>query len=117
MRKFLVSLALASAVIAVAPASAQPGFGFPGPGAGRIRADIDRLDFRIDRAERFGAISSREAFGLRRDLRDLRDLRFDYFRLSRNGLDFGEARFLTARVDRLQFRLRAERFDRDGFRG
>ena len=79
-----------------------------------IRADIESLRARIDRAAARHAISYREAHGLRRDASRIRQL---YARYARDGLSRNEMRVLKARVDRVQYALRQERRDRHGHRG
>ena len=130
MKKFLIpALALAAASVAV-PAMAQS----YGPlhhddRGGRYeqdrggRWDNDRgggwqnisqrkyqLDRRIDRGERNGSLSRREATRLRFDLDALVHLERSYLR---GGLSYRERAELDRRYDRLSFQIREERRDRD----
>ncbi len=79
-----------------------------------IRRDIWQLDNRIARAQQNRAISPREAQGLRRDARDIKQT---YTRLANRGLSVGEYRALERRVAVVNQRLRIEKRDRDGRRG
>lgn len=137
MKKFLIpALALAAASVAV-PAMAQS-YGHQDRGGrggyeqdrgGRYdndrggRWDNDRggnwqnisqrkynLDRRIDRGERNGSLSRREASRLRRELNDLVYLERSYLR---GGLSFRERAELDRRYDRLSYQIREERRDRD----
>jgi predicted RNase H-like nuclease (RuvC/YqgF family) len=81
--------------------------------ANAIRAQIDDLQRRIERNDNRDRVSEREAAGLRREIRDIRD-QFRVF--SRDGLNNREFRTLEVRIDRLKARLRVERNDRDGRR-
>lgn len=130
MRKiFIPALALAAASVAV-PAMAQSyGPRHHDDRGGRYeqdrggRWDNDRgggwqnisqrkynLDRRIDRGERSGSLSRREASRLRRELNDLVYLERSYLR---GGLSFRERAELDRRYDRLSFQIREERRDRD----
>lgn len=133
MKKFFIpALALAAASVAV-PAMAQS-YGHPdrdGRG-GRYeqdrggRWDNDRgggwqnisqrkynLDRRIDRGERNGSLSRREASRLRRELNDLVYLERSYLR---GGLSFRERAELDRRYDRLSYQIREERRDNNNRR-
>jgi len=79
-----------------------------------IRRDIYQLDTLIDRAQSRRTISVREAQGLRRDAREVKQL---YTRYANRGLSAGEYRTLQRRVAVIDARLRQERHDRDGRRG
>lgn len=68
------------------------------------------LDRRIDRGERNGQLSRREATRLRRELNDLVHLERSYLR---GGLSFRERAELDRRYDRLSFQVREERRDRN----
>lgn len=106
MRKLIISFALAAATIGTAsPAMAQRGGFAP---AQDIRRDIDRLENRIDRAAQRGAISRREAVGLRREANQLQRTFWSY---QRNGLDRREIGQLRAGINRIEYRLREERRD------
>ena len=138
MKKFLIpALALAAASVAV-PAMAQSygprhhddrGGRYEQDRGGRWdndrggRWDNDRgggwqnisqrkynLDRRIDRGERNGSLSRREASRLRRELNDLVYLERSYLR---GGLSFRERAELDRRYDRLSYQIREERRDRD----
>jgi hypothetical protein len=122
MKKFLIpALALAAASVAV-PAMAQS----YGPRhyedrGGRYEQDRGgswqnisqrkyQLDRRIDRGERNGSLSRREASRLRFDLDALVYLERSYMR---GGLSHRERAELDRRYDRLSFQVREERRDRD----
>ena len=122
MKKFLIpALALAAASVAV-PAMAQS----YGPRhyedrGGRYEQDRGgswqnisqrkyQLDRRIDRGERNGSLSRREATRLRFDLDSLVYLERSYMR---GGLSHRERAELDRRYDRLSFQVREERRDRD----
>jgi hypothetical protein len=122
MKKFLIpALALAAASVAV-PAMAQS----YGPRhyedrGGRYEQDRGgswqnisqrkyQLDRRIDRGERNGSLSRREATRLRFDLDALVYLERSYLR---GGLSFRERAELDRRYDRLSYQIREERRDRD----
>lgn len=130
MKKFLIPvLALAAASVAV-PAMAQSyGPRHHDDRGGRYeqdrggRWDNDRgggwqnisqrkyqLDRRIDRGERNGSLSRREATRLRFDLDALVHLERSYLR---GGLSYRERAELDRRYDRLSFQIREERRDRD----
>ena len=130
MKKFLIpALALAAASVAV-PAMAQSyGPRHHDDRGGRYeqdrggRWDNDRgggwqnisqrkyqLDRRIDRGERNGSLSRREATRLRFDLDALVHLERSYLR---GGLSYRERAELDRRYDRLSFQIREERRARD----
>ena len=130
MKKILIpALALAAASVAV-PAMAQSyGPRHHDDRGGRYeqdrggRWDHDRgggwqnisqrkfnLDRRIDRGERNGSLSRREANRLRRELDDLVYLERSFLR---GGLSYRERAELDRRYDRLSFQIREERRDRD----
>ena len=73
-----------------------------------------QLDRRIDRGERNGSLSRREATRLRYELNALVYLERSY---SRGGLSYRERAELDRRYDRLAMQVRAERRDRDNYRG
>jgi hypothetical protein len=126
---FIPALALAAASVAV-PAMAQSyGPRHHDDRGGRYeqdrggRWDHDRgggwqnisqrkfnLDRRIDRGERNGSLSRREANRLRRELDDLVYLERSFLR---GGLSYRERAELDRRYDRLSFQIREERRDRD----
>ena len=130
MKKFLIpALALAAASVAV-PAMAQSygprhhddrGGRYEQDRGGRwdnergggwqnISQRKHNLDRRIDRGERNGSLSRREASRLRRELNDLVYLERSYLR---GGLSFRERAELDRRYDRLSYQVREERRDRD----
>jgi len=122
MRKFLISIALGAATIAAVPAAAQPGHGRPGwhqggPSRGQVNAllgDLNRAEQRIAVSQRRGFISQREAFSLRREAGAIR-VRLNM--ASRGGINAREFANLRLQVNRLEQRIRTERFDRGGRRG
>jgi len=122
MKKTIAIAALAAAAAISAPAQAHPRpfVHSHGPGhhtpirADIIRADIDRLDADIDRADHNDTISEREAADLRSRLRGLRD---EFHRLNANGLSPAEVTALQARADYIRGRLKMERFDWDHHAG
>lgn len=73
-----------------------------------------QLDRRIDRGERNGQLSRREATRLRYELNALVYLERSYMR---GGLSFRERAELDRRYDRLAMQVRAERRDYDNRRG
>lgn len=123
MRKpiLIAATALIAATGFGSAASAQP-MAYGHHNAGRptpvrdanIRNDIWQLNRNIDRAVARRTISKREATGLRRESAQLQRLYTSY---ARNGLTRAETSTLRARVDRVQYALRAERNDRDRRRG
>ncbi len=78
-----------------------------------LSRDLDRIDARIERSVQRGTLSRREAFGLRRDARQVR---FQLRRSGRDGLGGRELGRLRFQVAQLEQRLRSERNDRDGRR-
>ena len=122
MKKFLIpALALAAASVAV-PAMAQSygprhyedrGSRYEQDRGGSWQNISQRkyqLDRRIDRGERNGSLSRREATRLRFDLDALVHLERSYLR---GGLSYRERAELDRRYDRLSFQVREERRDRD----
>ena len=122
MKKFLIpALALAAASVAV-PAMAQSygprhyedrGSRYEQDRGGSWQNISQRkyqLDRRIDRGERNGSLSRREATRLRFDLDALVYLERSYMR---GGLSLRERAELDRRYDRLSFQVREERRDRD----
>jgi len=112
------ALVALTALGAAGTASAQP---YPGRDWGHhtparaeaIRDQLAQLEQRVSRNDYRDRISEREAAGLRREVRDIRD-QFRFF--NRNGLDNREFRILQDRIDHAKARLRFERHDRDGRR-
>lgn len=86
--------------------------GTPGR-AQAIRSQLDDLQRRIERNDNRDRISEREAAGLRRDIRSVRE---QFRRYNRDGLNNREFRALQVRIDNIRSRLRVERGDRDGRR-
>jgi len=78
-----------------------------------FRAQIDNLQWMIQRRDERGLISSREAYGLRRDVQDLRQM---LNRMSRDGLSRFEANMMQNRIRQLSNRMVRETRDRDGWR-
>lgn len=113
MRKFMLSVVIASTALTAAPATAQVWRIQPSVQR-QIQNDINQLERRIQRAQQRRTISAREAAGLRRDALNVQRL---YNRYVRNGLTRAEVSALEAQVNRLHQRLRLERRDWDGRRG
>jgi hypothetical protein len=123
MRKFLISIALASTVMTAAPAMAQyrgdhgrAEWNRGGPSRQAINEllrDLTRAESQIDRSVQRRIISQREAFGLRREANQIQN---QLNRASRNGITGREFAALRMQVNRLEQRLRIERNDRDGRR-
>lgn len=78
-----------------------------------IRSQIAQLEQRVNRLDNRDRISEREASGLRREVRDIRD---QFRAFNRNGLDNREFRTLENRIERVKARIQLERHDRDGRR-
>ncbi|HEX8642140.1 MAG TPA: hypothetical protein VF704_13430 [Allosphingosinicella sp.] len=123
MRKLLASVALATVALTAVPAAAQHhqpghhGWNHRGPArhaVAELLGRLDRVEQRINRSDRRGMISGREAFGLRREAVRIRQRLHRAGRDGLSGREFGE---LHARVGQLEQRLRFERRDRDGRRG
>jgi hypothetical protein len=122
MRKFLISVVLASTVLTAAPAAAQyrhqarPAWNQGGPSHQAINEllrDLQRAENQIQRSVQRRAISQREAAGLRRDAQRI-EVRLN--QASRNGINGREFAALRVQVNRLEQRVRIERRDRDGRR-
>jgi hypothetical protein len=113
MRKFLVSVALATATIASAvptAAMAQPGWQRGGPTRPQVvnlLRDLNQAEAQISRNR---GISAREAVGLRREAQQVR-LRLNL--AQRNGINAREFNDLRSRVSRLQIRVRLQANDRN----
>lgn len=122
LAKILIPALAAAAVLGTAgAASAQP-YGGPRGDWGHhqtparaeaIRNQLAQLEMRVNRNDNRDRISEREAWGLRREIRDIRE-QFRVF--NRDGLNNREFRVLQNRIDRAKDRLRFERTDRDGRR-
>jgi hypothetical protein len=122
MRKFLISVVLASTVLTAAPAVAQyrnparPAWNQGGPSRQAINEllrDLRRAENLIERSVQRRRISQREAAGLRRDAHRI-EVRLN--QASRNGINGREFAALRVQVNRLEQRVRIERSDRDGRR-
>lgn len=109
------ALAAIAAVGTAGAASAQPyPYHHNTPArAEAIRSQLSQLEQRVNRNDNRDRISEREAAGLRREVRDIRD---QFRAFNRNGLDNREFRTLQVRIDRAKARLHIERNDRDGRR-
>jgi opacity protein-like surface antigen len=117
MRKFLISLAVATSALAVAaPASAQyfpqpQGYGYGYNNYGQVRrlqARIDRIQRQIERLDRRNILSNREA---RRLFEESRELERRLARAGRNGLNFRERQNIEVRIARLEMHVRLEATD------
>lgn len=115
------ALAIAATLGAAGAASAQP-YGGPRDDWGHhqtparaeaIRNQIAMLEQRVNRSDNRDRISEREAWGLRREVRDIRE-QFRMF--NRDGLNDREFRILQNRIDRARDRLHFERTDGNGWR-
>jgi len=124
LTKILVpALAIAATLGTAGAASAQPYGGYDHgrhwgnhqtpARAEAIRNQIAMLEQRVNRNDNRDRISEREAWGLRREVRDIRE-QFRVF--NRDGLNDREFRILQNRIDRAKDRLHVERNDRDGRR-
>ncbi len=114
MRKFIITLAIATASVGVAaPASAQAWRLHP-QAAVQIRQDINQLERQILRAQQRRAISPREAASLRREAAQVRR---NYQIYHRGGLNRMEVRNLQRQVNNLRVRLRLEQRDWDRWPG
>lgn len=131
MKMMLLAMTAVSAICAAAPAAAQypdrysgqypdryGQYNYSGWTAADFNARIDRLQARLDAGIQQGTISSREAWSLRRDLRDLRRLASQY---SMNGLNAREQAYLQQRLRSVREEIRVadggayDRYDRDGY--
>ena len=113
MRKIVTSALIAAAAVMATPAAA-PGWGHDGQNGRAIGQQINQLHNQIANAQRRGAISPREANGLRRQAAQVQR----NFRLySRNGIDRREAAVLQSQVQQVRQALRFERRDNDRRRG
>jgi len=124
LTKILVpALAIAATLGTAGAASAQPYGGYDHgrdwgnhqtpARAEAIRNQIAMLEQRVNRNDNRDRISEREAWGLRREVRDIRE-QFRVF--NRDGLNDREFRILQNRIDRAKDRLHVERNERDGRR-
>ena len=119
MRKIVISAMIAGAAVVATPAAAQSwGYaqnrGYNSYNANGVVQQINQLQNQVQQAQRRGAISPREANGLRRQVTNVqRNLRL----YSRNGLDRREVGILQAQVNQVRQALRTERRDLDRRRG
>lgn len=104
MKKFLLTVAAASAVLAGLPAAASAA---PWQPINQRQATLER---RIDQGVRHGDLNRAEAARLHAQFRDLARLEATY-RRSGHGLDMRERRDLDQRFDRLSERVYAQRHD------
>ena len=124
MRRFLISLAVATSALAVAaPASAQY---FPQPQGNaygynnnygqvrRLQVRINQIQRQIERLDRRNILSNREARRLRDESRDLERR---VARSGRNGLNYRERQTIEFRIARLEQRVRLEANDGNNRRG
>lgn len=79
-------------------------------GGQNINQRQERLNWRIERGVRNGALTSREAYRLREQSRQIAYLESRY---RQNGLSNWERADLDRRFDRLEYLVRSERRDRD----
>ena len=79
-------------------------------GGQNINQRQERLNWRIERGVRNGALTSREAYRLREESRQIAYLESRY---RQNGLSTWERADLDRRFDRLEYLVRSERRDRD----
>ena len=126
MRKTIIALALSTMIAGTAaPAMARDNDRYPGGNRAEasyltparnaeIRRDINQLDNRIQRAQANHRLSPREAQGLRRDARDIKQT---YNRFANRGLSYSEYRTLERRIAVVNARLQIDKRDRDGRRG
>lgn len=102
---------IAPALIAtMALGAAMPAQAYTPARAHAIRGEIVDLQRAVDRLDGRYRISEREAFALRRDVRQLND-QFRFF--NRNGLSNAEYRALERRISAVRAKLRHERHDRN----
>lgn len=105
MKRFLLTVAAASAVLAGLPAVASAA---PWQSVNQRQA---KLEQRIDQGVRSGELTRDEAARVRDQFHDLARLEAQY-RRSGHGLDMRERRDLDQRFDRLSQRIYAEKHDR-----
>src|SRR5687768_1529901 len=117
MKQLLLAMTALGALATAAPAAAQYGqTNVNAGGAVGISNRITQLDARLQAGIRAGAIDRAEAISLRRELRQLRRLEYQY---SRNGLTAQERADLQARIRDFRQDLRVAggasvRYDRYG---
>lgn len=96
MRKFLIPIALLSAVAVAAPASAQRGFD----------QRFDQLAYQVDNAAQNGRLTNRQARSLYQQIRSLDRLERSY---SRGGFTRSERHQINARFHSIRDQLRSAR--------
>ena len=123
MKKFLVSLALATtAMVAAAPASAQyyqdRGYqdrvdnrDWRGDRGEDLQPRLNRINMQISRGLDRGNLTPREAQQLRGEMNSIWAQARGFYRTG--GYDYRERTILDRRIDRLQDRLQYERRDDD----
>ena len=105
MKRLLLSVTALAVFSGGAPAFAQ---GYEAYGSYAPSSLVESLDLRIDESARSGLIGDAEAYRLRDDVDDLRDLEFAY---RRDGFTRWERDDLARRADRVRDRLfAAERY-------
>lgn len=105
MKRFLLTIAAASAVLAGLPAAASAA---PWQSVNQRQANLER---RIDQGVRSGELTRVEAARVRDQFRDLARLEAQY-RRSGHRLDMRERRDLDQRFDRLSQRVYVQKHDR-----
>lgn len=116
MRKIVISAVIAGAAVVATPAAAQ-NWGYAqghGNNGAAIAQQVNQLHNQIAQAQRRGAISPREANGLRRQATQVQR---NYRQFSRNGIDRREFSLLQRQVQQVRQALRLERRDSDRRRG
>lgn len=113
MRK-LTKIIVPALCATMALGAAVPAQAYPTQGHSEsIASQIAELQRAVNRSDRRNGISDREAWNLRRDMRQLTQ---QYRLYSRNGLSRAEYRILDKRIDAIRAKLHVERHDRDGHR-
>lgn len=110
MRKVIVSALVAGTMFA----AATPAYALQYGGHAQVQQQIGQLHNQIARAQQRGAISPREANGLRRQATIVQR---NYRQFSRNGLNRREVAALQHQVQQIRHNLRVERRDHDRRRG
>lgn len=108
----LAGLGIAASAVPMTAAMAAPAAAPAFQAWQSINARQARLDARIDQGIRSGALTRREAAGLRAEFNALMRLEAQY-RRSRPGLTLAERRDLDRRFDALSARIRIEKHDRN----
>lgn len=111
MKKVLLSIAAVATLAAAVPAMAQPmDYGRHRGYENNINQRERDIAFRIERGQRDGSLTWREARRLRIELARIENLEQRY---RFGGLNGWERADLNARLDRLSYQVRGERHDRD----